>query len=62
MTLDGTVLGYFGKSGRMPKEFGWIHQMACLSENSLLAGEILNWRVNKITVHPEKATQTSAAK
>ena len=62
MKLDGTVLGYFGQSGRMPKEFGWIHQMACTGENSLLIGEILNWRVNKITVHPEKATSTSASK
>jgi hypothetical protein len=62
MNLDGTLLGYFGKSGRMPKEFGWIHQMSCVSENTLLVGEILNWRVNKLTLHPDKATQTSAAK
>jgi hypothetical protein len=36
--------------------------MSCVSENTLLVGEILNWRVNKITVHPEKAAQTAAAK
>ena len=61
MSLEGKVLGYFGKSGRMPKEFGWIHQMACQSENTLLVGEILNWRVNKITMHPD-ASQTLGKK
>ena len=57
MSLEGQVLGYFGTSGRMPKEFGWIHQMACVNENTLLVGEILNWRVNKLTLHPD-ASQT----
>jgi hypothetical protein len=54
MTLDGKLLGYFGKAGRMPKEFGWIHQIACPSENELYVAEILNWRVNKLTLHPGK--------
>ena len=54
MTLDGKLLGYFGKAGRMSKEFGWIHQIACPSENELYVAEILNWRVNKLTLHPGK--------
>jgi hypothetical protein len=58
LTLDGKLLGYFGSAGRMPKEFGWIHELACPSENTLYAGEILNWRVNKLTLHPDKAQQT----
>ena len=64
LTLDGKLLGYFGSAGRMPKEFGWIHQLACPSENTLYAGEILNWRVNKLTLHPDKAQQvvTSASR
>ncbi|PWT97725.1 MAG: 6-bladed beta-propeller [Terriglobia bacterium] len=63
LTLDGKLLGYLGSSGRMPKEFGWIHELACPAENTLYAAEILNWRVNKLTLHPEKqvAPQTSAA-
>jgi hypothetical protein len=61
LTLDGKVLGYLGKSGRMPKEFGWIHEMACPNENTVYAAEILNWRVQKLTLHPDKANQTSAA-
>ena len=54
LSLDGKVLGVLGKSGRQPKQFGWIHEMACPSENELLVGEILNWRVQKLTLHPTK--------
>ena len=50
LTLDGKVLGWLGKSGRQPKQFGWIHEIACPSENELLVGEILNWRVQKLTL------------
>ena len=52
LTLDGQVLGYVGKSGRQMKEFGWIHEIACPSENTVLVGEILNWRVQKLILHP----------
>ncbi len=62
MTLDGKVLGWLGSTGRQPKEFGWIHEMACPAENTILVAEILNWRVQKLILHPEKAApQTSAA-
>ncbi len=55
MTLDGKLLGILGKTGRQPKQFGWIHEMACPSENELYVAEILNWRVQKLTLHPAKA-------
>jgi len=45
LSLDGKVLGVLGRSGRQPKQFGWIHEMACPSENELYVAEILNWRV-----------------
>ena len=51
MTLDGKVLGVLGKSGKQPKQFGWIHQMACPSENVLFVAELLNWRVQKLILH-----------
>ena len=35
MTLDGKVLGVLGQSGKQLKQFGWIHEMACPSENTL---------------------------
>ena len=41
-------------SGRQPKEFGWIHELACPSENTIFAAELLNWRVQKLTLHPQK--------
>jgi streptogramin lyase len=52
LSLGGDVLGMLGSSGHMPKEFGWIHEMACPSENELYVAEILNWRVQKLTLHP----------
>lgn len=52
LSLDGKVLGVLGKSGRQLKEFGWIHQLACPSENEIYAAELLNWRVQKLVLHP----------
>jgi hypothetical protein len=51
LSLDGKLLGYLGQSGRQLKEFGWIHELACPSENTVYAAEILNWRVQKLTLH-----------
>ena len=63
MTLEGKVLGVLGSTGRQPKEFGWIHEIACPSENTIFVAELLNWRLQKLTLHPEKAgIATSAAK
>ena len=56
LTLDGKVLGSMGTSGRQPKQFGWIHEIACPSENELYVGEILNWRVQKMTIRPGAAS------
>ena len=52
MTLDGTILGALGQSGRGPKQFNWIHGIACPSENTLLVADMNNWRVQKLTLHP----------
>jgi sugar lactone lactonase YvrE len=51
MTLDGKLLGMLGESGKQLKQFGWIHQMACPSENTLFVAELLNWRVQKLVLH-----------
>jgi hypothetical protein len=48
LTLDGKVVGMLGRSGRQLKQFGWIHEIACPSENELYVAEILNWRVQKL--------------
>ena len=48
LSLDGKVLGVLGESGKQPKQFGWIHEIACPSENEIYVGELLNWRVQKL--------------
>jgi hypothetical protein len=52
MSLDGTVLGVLGTSGRQLRQFGWIHELASPSENRLFVAELLNWRVQKLILHP----------
>jgi hypothetical protein len=54
LSLDGKVLGMFGRSGKQLKEFGWVHAIACPSENTLYVAEILNWRVQKLLLHPDR--------
>ncbi|HZY61524.1 MAG TPA: peptidyl-alpha-hydroxyglycine alpha-amidating lyase family protein [Edaphobacter sp.] len=53
MSLDGKMLGMLGESGKQLKQFGWIHEMACPSENELFVAELLNWRVQKLVLHPQ---------
>jgi DNA-binding beta-propeller fold protein YncE len=52
LSLDGKVLGVLGESGKQPKQFGWIHEIACPSESVLFVGELLNWRVQKLLLEP----------
>lgn len=52
MTLEGKLLGVLGKSGKQLGQFGWIHEMACPSENELYVAELLNWRVQKLILQP----------
>jgi hypothetical protein len=53
LSLEGKVLGVLlGESGKQLKQFGWIHEIACPSENLLYVGELLNWRVQKLMLHP----------
>jgi DNA-binding beta-propeller fold protein YncE len=54
MDLDGNILGVFGQAGKRPGQFGWVHEMACPSENTLYVSELLNWRVQKLVLHPAK--------
>jgi DNA-binding beta-propeller fold protein YncE len=52
LSLDGKVLGMLGKAGKQTGQFGWIHAIACPSENELYVAEILNWRVQKLVLEP----------
>ena len=42
------------QSGKQLKQFGWIHGIACPSENEIYVAELLNWRVQKLILHPEQ--------
>jgi hypothetical protein len=52
MELDGTIIGKFGTGGKLPKQFMAVHSMDCKEDNTVFPGEISNWRVQKITLHP----------
>ncbi len=54
LSLDGKVLGWLGESGKELKQFGWIHEIACPSENEIYVAELLNWLVQKLILHPKK--------
>ena len=50
LELDGTIVGKFGRAGRLPKEFGMVNAIECRNENELLVGELTNWRVQRVTL------------
>lgn len=56
---DGKILGWFGESGHDLGQFNWIHAIACPSENTLFIADMNNWRLVKVTLHPEKAAAGS---
>jgi len=67
LTLDGKVVGVLGSMGHQLKQFGWVHELACPSENEIYTAEILNWRVQKLLLNgateaPVKKTKTAHAR
>jgi len=53
--LDGTVLGKFGKPGKVAPGFQVVHMMDCRNPNEIILGEIESWRVQKYILHPPAA-------
>ena len=51
LELDGHVVGKFGHAGKLMKEFGTVNEIDCRHSNELYVGEVLNWRVQKLTLH-----------
>jgi hypothetical protein len=51
MSLDGTMLGKFGRAGKMMKEFGTVNAIDCRNENTLYVAELGNLRVQKLVLH-----------
>ena len=54
LSLDGKMLGWLGQTGKQLKQFGWVHEIACPSENEVYVAELLNWRVQKLILHPKR--------
>src|SRR5919204_375706 len=50
MRLDGTLVGKFGRAGKLLKEFGTVNAIDCRTENVLYVGEVGNFRVQKLTL------------
>ena len=46
--LDGTVLGKFGKPGKLAPGFQVVHMMDCRNPNQIIVGEIESWRIQKL--------------
>jgi DNA-binding beta-propeller fold protein YncE len=50
LKLDGSIVGKFGRAGKLAKEFGTVNEIDCRSDNTLLVGEIGNMRVQRVTL------------
>src|SRR5262245_32941383 len=59
VSLDGTVLGVIGRSGRELKEFSGAHGLACPSEHEIYAAETSNWRVQKLILRGVAPARTA---
>ncbi len=62
LSLDGKLLGMLGESGHDVGQFNWIHGLACPSEDVLYIADMNNWRVQKLTLHPERAKITTSGR
>jgi hypothetical protein len=55
LSLDGTIVGMLGESGRDAKQFNWVHGLACPSEEQIFVADMNNWRVQRLTLHADRA-------
>jgi hypothetical protein len=55
MELDGKILGKFGIAGKQLKDFDSVHEIDSRNLNEIYVGELTNWSVQKLTLHPEQA-------
>jgi hypothetical protein len=62
VSLEGKVLGVYGQPGRNLGEFGWIHAIACSSEDEVCVGELINWRVQKLVTKGKGPAAAGRAK
>lgn len=60
VSLDGTVLGVIGRSGRELGRFSGAHALACPSEHEIYVAETSNWRVQKLVLHSQPQSSSTA--
>jgi hypothetical protein len=53
MELDGTILGKFGKAGKLPGQFSTVHEIDCRNDSEVTVAEITGWRVQRFKLFPE---------
>jgi sugar lactone lactonase YvrE len=58
--LDGTVVGKFGKPGKLAPGFQVVHMMDCRDPNRPVLGEIESWRVQRFVLQPTPQKAASA--
>jgi streptogramin lyase len=62
VSLDGKVLGVFGRAGRQLGQFSGPHELACPSENEVYVAETSNWRVQKLVARTQAQTSSAERK
>jgi len=60
MELDGTILGKFGRAGKLAPNFQVVHMMDCRDPNNIIVGEIESWRVQRLTLGNPPARAANA--
>jgi hypothetical protein len=58
--LDGTVVGKFGKPGKLAPGLQVMHMMDCRNPDRPVLGEIESWRVQRYILQPTNAKAASA--
>jgi hypothetical protein len=58
--LDGTVIGKFGKAGKLEPNFQVVHMMDCRNPNVIFVGEIESWRAQKFVLQSTTAAAPAA--
>ena len=59
MELDGTIIGRFGKPGKVVPGFQVVHMMDCRNPNEIILGEIESWRVQKFILGQPQASNST---
>jgi hypothetical protein len=62
MTLDGKIVGKFGKAGKGLGEFSTVHEIDCRNPDQLFVSEISAWRAQKIILNPKTPTTAAGAR